>query len=370
MNSFLAFFFSTLFIVTTCAQSEQPSWELIQLEHSGPEDFVYDSIYNRLIIPSGKRGSDSAYGVFQTLDLNDHSVKTLKQPAVLNSWISLGIKAAPFDTSFQYMVNASKSDEDITRILGLSFNEDSVAIIERSLVKNDLPASINNMRWVEGKGLYITNLYKAKTMTRGFISNLKGEVYRAGALGKEAKVILNAQGPNSLGMIDSTLYLTGSRERFLLRITENDHAEKVKTIPLVGGDNVTIDGDKFYTTGSPKVFEVVKYMSEKRETVGSFIYELISENGTLRCNRIILIHPSTNMGMVSVVSKHNGSFYCGQVRGSTILRFTDDPSVVQEILHPKKDKYTKKIYKRYQRLHRKSGVKMPVFCVIRPDILL
>ncbi len=356
-----------LFNFSAFSQVENESWKLISLEHPGPEDFVYDSINNRLIIPSGKKDSEHSegvHGVFQTLNLSDHSVQTLDQDPELKEWISLGIKVAPFDTSFQYMTNASKVGEDVTRIQGLSIDENSVKVVSREIVSGDFPSSINNLRWIEGKGLYITNLYKAKTMTGGFISNLKGEVYRAENFGEEAKVILNAHGPNSLGVLDSTLYLTGSRERFLMKINENDKAEKIKTIPLVGGDNVTIQGNKFYTTGSPKVLEVLKYFNEKREAVGSFIYEITSENGEVFCSRIILVDPSTKMGMVSVVYKYQGAFYCGQVRGPEILYFKDDGSCLKEISNPKKNKYAKKIYKRYKRLNRKSGLTMPEFLVL------
>ena len=350
------------------SQIEDQSWKLIKLEHPGPEDFVYDSINNRLIIASGKRDHkhpESSYGVFQVVDLDDHSVKTLDQDPELREWISLGIKAAPFDTSFQYMTNASKVGEDITRIQGLTIDENSVKVVSREIVSGDFPSSINNLRWIEGKGLYITNLYKAKSMTGGFISNLKGEVYHADNFGEEAKVILNAHGPNSLGELDSTLYLTGSRERFLMKINEDNEAEKIKTIPLVGGDNVTIQGDKFYTTGSPKVLEVLKFFNEKRDAVGSFIYEMTNENGALRCTRIILVDPSTEMGMVSVVYKHQGAFYCGQVRGPQLLYFKDDGSCLKEISNPKKNKYTKNLYKRYLRVKRKEQLSMPEFLVLK-----
>lgn len=373
MRSISLFLSFLCFSFLSHSQNDFQSWKLIQLEHPGPEDFVHDSVNNRLIIPSGKRDSkhpENSYGVFQTLNLSDHSVKTLNQDSELNEWISMGIKSAPFDTTFQYMTNAAKAGEDVTRIQGLSIDENSVKVVSPSVVSGDLPNSVNNLRWVKGKGLYITNLYKAKTFTGAFISNLKGEVYRAEHFGKETQVILNAFGPNSLGVLDSTLYLTGSRERFLMKINENDEAEKIKTIPLVGGDNVTVQGNKLYTTGSPKVLEVMKYMNEKRETAGSFIYEITSENGEVRCTRIILVEPSTQMGMVSVVYKHQGAFYCGQVRGAAILFFKDDGSALDEIPNPKKNKYMKKMYKRYKRLNRKKGVDIPEFLVLRADILL
>ncbi len=349
------------------AQSEKVPWQLIQLEHPGPEDFVLDSLNNRLIIPSGKRGGENAYGVFQTLNLVTHEVNTLKQEDELSKWISLGIKAAPFDTTFQYITNASKVGENVSRIQGLVIHQDSVKVSSPSVVQGDFPASINNLRWVEGQGLYITNLYKANSMTAAFISNLKGEVYKADGFGKQAKKIFNAQGPNSLGVLDSSLYLTGSRERFLMKIGEGDKVEKVKSIPLIGGDNVTIQDDKLYTTGSPKVLEVVRYMSEKRETIASFIYEITSENGVPRCSRIILVDPSIQMGMVSVVHKSHGAFYCGQVRGSEILYFKDNDSCLREIPNPKKNRYTKKLYKRYRRVHRRTGVAIPDFVILKPN---
>ncbi|MFK7784437.1 MAG: hypothetical protein AB8B56_04925 [Crocinitomicaceae bacterium] len=350
------------------SQDEKPTWELIQLEHEGPEDFVYDSTYNRLIIPSGKREDknlEEAYGVFQTLDLETHAVKTLTQDEELKDWISLGIKKAPFNTTFQYMTNASKIGEDVTRIQGLSIDENSVKIVSPSIVKGDFPSSVNNLRWVDGKGLYVTNLYKAKSFYAAFLSNLKGEVHLAQNFGKEAQVILNAQGPNSIGMIDSTLYLTGSRERFLMKIRDENEAEKIKTIPLVGGDNVTIRGNKLYTTGSPKVLEVIKYMNRKRKTVGTFIYEVTEENNAAHCSRIILVDPSVGMGMLSVVYKHEGSFYCGQVIGAQILRFKDDTADLTLLSQPKKNTYTRKIYKRYKRLNRKKDVQMPEFLTLR-----
>ena len=366
MRSVIIYLFVAFLVFPVNAQDENQPWELIKLEHDGPEDFVYDSIYNRLIIPSGRRDKDpvKAYGIFQVLDLNDHSVKTLSQDADLDKWISLGIKAAPFDTNFQYMTNAKNHFTNKGRIQGLSIDENSVSLVSESIVLGDLPSSINNIRWVEGKGLYISNLYKAKTMTAGFMSNLKGEVYRADNFGEEAKLILNAHGPNSFGVVDSTLYLTGSRERFLLRITENNEVEKIETVPLVGGDNVTIHDDKLYTTGSPKVFEVLKYMNGKRETAGSFIYEMEKVNGQLRCSRIILVDPSIGMGMISVVYKHEGSFYCGQVRSPYLLRFKDDASCLEKLLFPKKNKYTKAIYARYKRLNRKEGIPMPEFLTL------
>ena len=216
MRSVLIYSFILISYSSSHAQLENQPWSLIKLEHQGPEDFVYDSIYNRLIIPSGRRDRkdpEKSYGVFQTLDLSDHSVKTLSQDAELNDWISLGIKSVPFDTTFQFMTNAAKSGEDKGRIQGLSIDENSVSLVSKSIVLGNLPSSLNNIRWVEGKGLYITNLYKAKTMTGGFLSNLKGEVYRADHFGKEAEVLLNIHGPNSLGVLDSTLYFHQARHR-------------------------------------------------------------------------------------------------------------------------------------------------------------
>jgi hypothetical protein len=368
MRSVLIYSFILISCSSSQAQLENQPWSLIKLEHQGPEDFVYDSIYNRLIIPSGRRDRkdpEKSYGVFQTLDLSDHSVKTLSQDAELNDWISLGIKSVPFDTTFQFMTNAAKSREDKGRIQGLSIDKNSVSLVSKSIVLGNLPSSLNNIRWVEGKGLYITNLYKAKTMTGGFLSNLKGEVYRADHFGKEAEVLLNIHGPNSLGVLDSTLYLTGTRERFLLKINENNEAEKIKTIPLIGGDNITVQDRKLYTTGSPKILEVLKYMGEKRETAGSLIYEMTNENGELSCSRIILVDPSIGMGMISVVYKHQGLFYCGQVLGSKILCFKDDGSCLEKLSVPKKNKYTGKIYASYKRLFRKEGVIMPEFVVLK-----
>lgn len=367
MQSILVSSFLVFFLVSAKAQDNNEPWALIKLEHEGPEDFVYDSVYNRLIIPSGRRDKhpENSYGVFQVLDLNHHSVKTLSQDADLDKWISLGIKAAPFDTTFQYMTNAKNHFEGIGRVQGLSIDENSVSVVSKSLVKGDLPPSINNIRWVEGKGLYISNLYKAKTFIGGYISNLKGEVYRADNFGEEAELLLNAHGPNSFGVLGSTLYLTGSRERFLMKITENDQAEKIKRIPLVGGDNVTIHDNKLYTTGSPKVFEVIKYMNGKRKTAGSFIYEISEENGELRCTRIILVDPSIGMGMVSVVYKHEGTFYCGQVKGPELLCFKDDASCLVELSTPRKNKYTRKMYLRYKRLFQKEGIPMPEFVTLK-----
>ena len=369
MRFVLILSFIILSSISIHAQGENQTWSLIKLEHQGPEDFVYDSIYNRLIIPSGRRDRkhpDNSYGVFQVLDLDDHSVRTLEQDPELSEWISLGIKSIPFDTTFQYITNAAKSGEDKGRIQGLSIDENAVRIISPLIVEGDLPSSINNLRWVEGRGLYISNLYKAKTMVGGFLSNLKGEVYFAKKLGENLEMVLNVHGPNSFGLLDSTLYLTGSRERFLLKINEeNNAADKIKTIPLVGGDNITIHGNKIYTTGSPKVLEVLKYMNEKRETAGSFIYEMTKENGLLRCSRIILVDPSVGMGMLSVVYKHQGAFYCGQVRGPEILHFKDDSSCLTELSTPKKNKYTRKIYGRYERLNRKEGVPLPQFVILK-----
>lgn len=368
MRSVLIYSFILFLFIPVHAQLENQSWALIELEHEGPEDFVYDSVYNRLIIPSGRRDSkhpENSYGVFQTLDLTDHSVKTLSQDAELNKWISLGIKLAPFDTTFQFMTNAAKSGEDIGRIQGLSIDANSVNLVSRSIVLGNLPSSINNIRWVEGKGLYISNLYKAKTMKAGYFSNLKGEVYRADNFGQTAEVLVNVHGPNSFGVLDSTLYLTGTRERFLLMLNENDEAVKIKTIPIAGGDNITIQDQKLYTTGSPKVLEVVKYMSEKRETLGSLIYEMINENGQLRCSRIILVDPSIGVGMISVVHRHRGTFYCGQVKGPEILCFKDDGSCLTVISDPKKNRYVKKMYARYLRLNRKEGIPLPEFVILK-----
>lgn len=370
MRFVLIFSFIISSSISVHAQNENQSWSLIKLEHQGPEDFVYDSIYNRLIIPSGRRDRkhpENSYGVFQVLDLTDHSVKTLRQDTELSEWISLGIKLAPFDTTFQYMTNATKAEENKGRIQGLAIDENSVSLVSKSIVLGNLPSSINNIRWVEGKGLYITNLYKSKTMVGGFFSNLKGEVYRADNFGEKAKFVTNIHGPNSFGVLDSTLYLTGTRERFLFRLNGGVEAEKIKTIPLVGGDNITIQNNKLYTTGSPKVLEVLKYMREMRETAGSFIYEVSKENDQLHCNRIILVEPSIGMGMLSVVYKHNGSFYCGQVRGSEILCFKDDASCLVEISSPKKNKYTRKIYKRYKRLNRKKGIALPEFVIMKSE---
>lgn len=368
MRSVLIYLFIVFFVSSVHAQGENQSWTLIKLEHQGPEDFVYDSIYNRLIIPSGRRDRkhpENSYGVFQVLNLKDHSVKTLTQDEELNEWVSLGIKLAPYDTTFQYMTNATKPEENRGRIQGLSINENSVSLVSKSIVNGDFPSSINNIRWVEGKGLYISNLYKSKTMMGGFITNLKGEVYRADNFGEKVEMLLNVHGPNSFGVLDSTLYLTGTRERFLLKLNGGVEAEKIKTIPLVGGDNITIQDNKLYTTGSPKVLEVLKFLKEKRETAGTFIYEMRKENGQLRCSRIILVGPSIGMGMLSVVYKHKGSFYCGQVRGPEILCFKDDKSCLKELSAPKKNKYTRKIYKRYKRLNRKEGVPLPEFVTLK-----
>ncbi len=368
MKSVFIYLFIVLFFSSSQAQEENQAWFRIKLEHEGPEDFVYDSINNRLIIPSGRRDRkhpENSYGVFQVLSLSDHSVKTLNQDAELNDWVSLGIKFAPYDTTFQYMTNATKPDENKGRIQGLSIDENSVSIVSRSIVNGDFPSSINNIRWVEGKGLYITNLYKSKTMVGSFFSNLKGEVYRADNFGEKVEMLQNVHGPNSFGVLNSTLYLTGTRERFLLKLNGGVEAEKIKTIPLVGGDNITIQDNKLYTTGSPKVLEVLKFLKEKRETAGTFIYEMKEENGQLLCCRIILVEPSIGMGMISVVYKHQGSFYCGQVRGAEILCFKDDKSCLEELSTPKKNKYTRKIYKRYKRLNRKEGVPLPEFVTLK-----
>lgn len=368
MRSVLSCFFVLFFIAFSQAQLENKSWSLIELEHPGPEDFVYDPSYNRLIIPSGNRDSkhpEKSYGVFQTLDLTNHAVKTLSQDAELNEWISLGIKSAPFDTTFQYMTIATKSDEDKGRIQGLSIDENSVSVVSNSIVAGDFPSSINNLRWAEGRGLYITNLYKAKTMVGGAFSNLKGEVYRANNFGEKAQVVLNAHGPNGLGFLDSTLYLAGTREQFLMKINKEDQTEEIKTIPIIGGDNVTAQGDRLYTTGSPKLSEVFKYMAGKREAAGSLIYEMTKENGELRCSRIILVDPTIGMGMISVVYNHQGTFYCGQVIGARLLCFKDESSCLKTISVPKKNKYTRKIYAQYKRLFRKQGLVMPEFVVLK-----
>lgn len=368
MRRFPTFFLISFLSLLCFAQENNLSWEKIKLEHEGPEDFVYDSAYNRLIIPSGRRDHkrpEDSYGVFQTLDLSTHSVKTLEQDSELSEWISLGIKKTPFDTSFQYMTNAAKKGENKGRIQGLSIDENSVKIVSRSIVNGELQSSINNLRWVEGKGLFVTNLYKAKTINGSFFNNLKGEVYKAEGFGQELKMVLNAYGPNSLGELDSTLYLTGSRERFLLKIDDANRAEKIKTIPLVGGDNITVHGNKLYTTGSPNVFEVIKYMNRKRETAGTLIYEMTRENNETRCSRIILIDPSIGVGMLSVVYKYDQSFYCGQVRGAQLLRFKDDSSDLERMSKPGKNKYTRKLYARYKRLSRKKEIEMPEFLSLR-----
>lgn len=287
----LSLFFAPLFMAQ----------EKIQVGY-GPEDLVYDSINNQIIVVCDNRREDQSSGEFWKIDPITLKSSQLKVKLPQVPFHPIGMDIIVVDKEV-YLLVTSLTNEKKNAIIRFKVKGDSV-IADRVFQKGGI-GHPNDVFAVDTNRFY----YSSSQMFCGEVVYYDGIEFK--------KIIRHQKMPNGVEQVDSLLYVSTTISNKLVSFSKKKGKWKKqeKLTKIKGADNLSYFGGYLYCTSHPKFGKFIKHAKDSKYPSPTVIYQVDLEGD----KKIIYEEEGNFFSAASSVVRLDSKLFVGQIFDDHVL---------------------------------------------------